>query len=68
MPDDTRIVLTDEQKAVVADRLNNPLQVITGSMELALTHPDPDENLHRNRAALLAARKLAKALKELFNL
>lgn len=62
------ITLTEAERAVVADRLRNPLAIIAGSMELALEHPDPDEDLHRKRAALLATRRISAALKELFNL
>lgn len=62
------IALSAETRSVVADRLRNDLAIITSSMELALEYPDPDEDLHRKRAALKAARRMSQSLKELFDL
>jgi hypothetical protein len=59
-----KIELTAEQREALGDRLRNPLAIIHSSMELALMHPGEDENVYRNRAALLAAKRLSEALKE----
>ncbi len=62
------IQLTEEERAFVADALRNPLAIIAGSMELALQYPDPEEDLHRKRAALKAARRMSQAFKDIFNI
>ena len=65
---DLPITLSAEQKQAIGDRLRNPLAIITTAMELALMYPDPEEDLHRKRAALLAAQRLSNALKESFGI
>lgn len=68
MGEDVHIQLTPDERNELQHRLNNPLAIITGSAELMLMHPNPDEDLHRARAILLAAKRIQGELKELLGI
>jgi signal transduction histidine kinase len=62
------IPLTDPQRADAAHRLNNPLMIITASAELILLSTDNEENRHRAKAVLVAAKRLQDQLKALLGI
>ena len=55
-------------RRAIADRIRNPLAVISGNAEMLLLFPDEEQAPRRARDLMKAVRELVRALKETLDL